>query len=118
MSLVVPIKMGKCKQEIVLSKSLDCPEIISTTTFVDVHRKGRTIIVFNRSSQLVQIVNITIDKHTVQRRSRDDDVINNGIKILIEWNDLFPILSKKIPFDNLDLIAVYFKFDTLSVETS
>lgn len=30
----------------------------------------------------------------------------------------FPILSKKIPFDNLDLIAVYFKFDTLSVETS
>lgn len=39
------------------------------------------------------------------------------IKILIKRNDLFPILGKKISFDNLDLIAVNFKLDTLPVET-
>lgn len=117
MGLVALVEMGKRKQEIIFPESLDRSEVISTTIFAVIYRKGRTVITFNRPSQLCRIINIAIDKHSVQRRTGNDNVINSGIKILIKRNDLFPILGKKISFDNLDLIAVNFKFDTLSVET-
>lgn len=117
MGLVVLVEMGKRKQEIIFPESLNCSEVISTTIFAVIYRKGRTAITCNRPSQLCRIINIAIDKHTVQRRTGNDNVINIRIKILIKRNDLFPILGKKISFYNLDLIAVNFKFDTLSVET-
>lgn len=51
---------------------------------------------------------MVIDELTVQRGMRDNDVVDIGIEVLIERNNLFPILGKKVSFNDLDSIAIYF----------
>ncbi len=51
---------------------------------------------------------MAIDELTVQRGMGDNDVVDVGIEVLIERNNLFPILGKKVSFDYLDSIAIYF----------
>lgn len=40
MGLVALVEMRKRKQEIIFPESLNCSEVISTTTFVVIYRKG------------------------------------------------------------------------------